>query len=203
MNEALRKSSPATYAGIHNATCLQESGDSHSLYNSHVGQQIDLFGQQVSHANPTALQENDLEYQTKDTFYQSELNSLELADHHECSESKFPTWNGSMPRGMQWKERVTPSGRRFVEQIPLAPFKSADGSTGQLLPTPMASDNRNRGSINKTPSVTRRMNSGKQIGLSMLFDGRPCPFCVAGIMGYPAEWVSCAAKALATPSCRR
>ncbi len=162
------------------------------------GPEIDLFGQQVSHASQLVLPGVCLEPLTNVTSYQSVSNLSRSADLKPCLENKSQAWNGSTPRGMQWKEVITPSGRRFVEQIQLEPFKKEDGSIGALLPTPIASDNRNRGSINKTPSVTRRMNSGKQIGLSMLFDGRPCPFCVAAMMGYPGAWVSCAVRALGT-----
>jgi hypothetical protein len=56
-----------------------------------------------------------------------------------------------------------------------------------LLPTPSASDYRDRGSI-RNPSILRRMRIGKQLMLSMLFDGRPCPSCVEGMMGFPKDW---------------
>lgn len=58
-----------------------------------------------------------------------------------------------------------------------------------LLPTPMASDNRDRGTYLKTPAITRRVEIGKQIGLSMLFNGKPCPHCVSQIMGFPNGWL--------------
>lgn len=58
-----------------------------------------------------------------------------------------------------------------------------------LLPTPMASDNRDRGTYLKTSAITRRVENGKQIGLSMLFNGKPCPHCVTQIMGFPNGWL--------------
>ena len=58
-----------------------------------------------------------------------------------------------------------------------------------LLPTPMASDNRDRGNVSN-PSIQRRMRIGKQIGLSALFEKVPCPLCVEGMMGWPANWTS-------------
>ena len=57
-----------------------------------------------------------------------------------------------------------------------------------LLPTPQASDNRNRGTYGKTPAITRRVAIGKQLMLSMLFDGAPCPHCVENMMGLTASW---------------
>lgn len=58
-----------------------------------------------------------------------------------------------------------------------------------LLPTPLASDNRNRGDLTM-PSIKRRIAIGKQVGLSMLFKGNPCPMCVEGMMGFPARWTA-------------
>lgn len=67
-----------------------------------------------------------------------------------------------------------------------------------LLPTPIASDNRNRGSVGKDPTIQKRFSLGKQIALSMLFDGKPCPMCVRSMMGYPEEWDKSLVAAMAT-----
>ena len=53
-----------------------------------------------------------------------------------------------------------------------------------LLPTPNASDHRDRGNLNH-PSIKRRIALGKQIGLTVLFKKDACPMCVEGMMGYP------------------
>jgi hypothetical protein len=66
------------------------------------------------------------------------------------------------------------------------------------LPTPMASDNRDRGDTTN-PSIQRRMHIGKQIGLSMLFKGMPCPSCVEAMMGWPVGWTD--SRPLATDKC--
>lgn len=58
-----------------------------------------------------------------------------------------------------------------------------------LLPTPLASDNRDRGNVTN-PSIQRRMRIGKQVSLSALFAKAPCPLCVEGMMGWPANWTS-------------
>jgi hypothetical protein len=57
----------------------------------------------------------------------------------------------------------------------------------------MASDNRDRGDTTN-PSIQRRMRIGKQIGLSMLFKGAPCPSCVEAMMGWPAGWTALSRK---------
>ena len=68
---------------------------------------------------------------------------------------------------------------------PLAPL--TDVTAFGLLPTPLASDNRDRGNVSM-PSVQRRFRIGKQVGLSMLFKREPCPLCVEGMMGFPTIW---------------
>lgn len=55
------------------------------------------------------------------------------------------------------------------------------------LPTPNASDHRDRGNTDH-PAIMRRIRLGKQIGLSMLFAKAPCPLCVEGMMGWPKNW---------------
>ena len=62
-----------------------------------------------------------------------------------------------------------------------------DGTGCGLLPTPNASDNRDRGDYSN-PSIQRRVRIGKQVGLSMLFKGSPCPMCVEGMMGFRKGW---------------
>ncbi len=61
------------------------------------------------------------------------------------------------------------------------------GKGAGLLPTPSASDFRDRGST-LHPAIQRRMRLGKQIMLSMLFRKNTCPYCVEGMMGFPREW---------------
>jgi DNA (cytosine-5)-methyltransferase 1 len=54
----------------------------------------------------------------------------------------------------------------------------------KMFPTPNASDNRNRGSLNN-PSIQRRIAIGKQIGLTMQVGGQLNPTWVEWLMGYP------------------
>lgn len=61
------------------------------------------------------------------------------------------------------------------------------GTVSGYLPTPMASDSRDRGNVSNT-SIQRRIDIGKQVGLSMLFAKEPCPMCVEGMMGWPLGW---------------
>jgi len=58
-----------------------------------------------------------------------------------------------------------------------------------LLPTPNASDNRDRGGPSN-PSIQRRKRIGKQINLSMVFDGHLSPLFVEQMMGFPENWTN-------------
>ena len=68
-----------------------------------------------------------------------------------------------------------------------------------LLPTPNASDCLDRGHWGN-PAIQRRVTIGKQIGLSMLFKGKPCPSCVEAMMGMPIGWTDL--KPLEMPRCQ-
>jgi len=75
-------------------------------------------------------------------------------------------------------------GELYPQQTPV--LRTSESESG-YLPTPGAADNRARGHI-LMPSIQRRIRIGKQIGLSMLFEGNPCPLCVEGMMGWPKGW---------------
>lgn len=85
----------------------------------------------------------------------------------------LPRW-GMMLNGVCWE--VTPP-----EGV------TTGNGFGSWLPTPNASDHRDRGDFSME-SVKRREMIGKQIGLSTYFKGRPCPTCVERIMGWPTQW---------------
>ena len=56
-----------------------------------------------------------------------------------------------------------------------------------MLPTPCASDNRDRGGP-KNLAVKRRLEMGKQLGLTMMVDGPLNPQFVEEMMGFPKNW---------------
>jgi hypothetical protein len=58
-----------------------------------------------------------------------------------------------------------------------------------LLPTPNASDNRNRGGP-KDKAIQRRLEIGKQVGLTMMVDGQLNPRFVMEMMGFPPDWTA-------------
>ena len=71
-------------------------------------------------------------------------------------------------------------------------------TVAKFLPTPCASDNRDRGGP-KDNSVQRRMNLGKQINLSQYWNGRLNPQFVEQMMGYPLEWTNPDSQPSETP----
>jgi hypothetical protein len=64
---------------------------------------------------------------------------------------------------------------------------TTESDSGEWLPTPCASDNKDRGDMTNA-CIQRRQAIGKQIGLSMYFKGAPCPACVERIMGWITGW---------------
>lgn len=60
-------------------------------------------------------------------------------------------------------------------------------SAVRRLPTPLASDNRNRGNLDN-PSVQRRLEIGKQVGLSTVIGGPLNPSWTEWLMGWPTDW---------------
>ena len=99
-----------------------------------------------------------------------------------------------------WPRSGTMRSGKCVARPALEHHTNANASG--LLPTPMASDARDRGHVGH-PSVQRRMRIGKQIGLSMLFEKAPCPLCVEGMMGYPLGWTSLPSPPSETLSSRK
>lgn len=57
----------------------------------------------------------------------------------------------------------------------------------RMLPTPLSSDNRNRGNP-EHPAIQRRKEKGKSIELSMTVSGNLNPDWVEWLMGYPQNW---------------
>lgn len=96
-------------------------------------------------------------------------------------------WRPKKNFALTWKVSGTSRSRLKFRLVPSA--VGAKGRGLSLLPTPMAEDYRDRGDISN-PCIQRRMRIGKQVGLSMLFKGTPCPFCVASILGIGHGYVS-------------
>ena len=124
-------------------------------------------------------------------------------------------WNSTMCY-LTWKAKATPAGRLYFQLVPSMPSIGETGSglwptpttsdanqaymkndhdlkkgnlrgVVKMWPTPQASDNRDRGNLS-TPSVQRRKEKGKQLGLSMVasdVSGSLNPTWVEWLMGFP------------------
>jgi hypothetical protein len=105
----------ANLQGTTSAISLQvlESGATH--YVNQDGLIVDLFGQVVAHANPSALQATAQEQPTSATYGQSGLNSLSSADLTLFLANKLKaqlSTDGSTLFKMTWKEKTTSLGLR-------------------------------------------------------------------------------------------
>lgn len=111
--------------------------------------------------------------------YDPDLRSWKTAQHSLLGDSEefSETW----PR---WGTTV--GGELYLLPTPALP---TSGSESGLLPTPNASDNRDRGNL-RNPSIQRRIRIGKQLGLSVLFEKIPCPTCVESMMGWVPNWTA-------------
>lgn len=111
--------------------------------------------------------------------YDPDLRSWKTAQHSLLGDSEefSETW----PR---WGTTV--GGELYLLPTPALP---TPGSESGLLPTPNASDNRDRGNV-RNPSIQRRIRIGKQLGLSVLFEKIPCPTCVESMMGWVPNWTA-------------
>lgn len=173
-----------------NATSSPESADGLTHCNSLAGRQTDLFGQEAAHANHSARLETRKASKTKETYGRLGFGSSESAALTRYLGNRLQellTSDGSIERVSTWSEKITPAGRLYWEHTAAAVTRNDYGFG--FVPTPKACDTRDRGTINKTPAIKRRQDMGKELNLSTLFDGAPCPFCVGGIQGYPAEFV--------------
>lgn len=167
---------------------LSRSGTTYKLFEESLGEDLLTWYLEDSRARTCqapevngGLMESDLGYGLKcfgllarydlDTCSWKTLQTSLTTDLEE-SFLDFPRW-GMAVGGELWELR--------------RPALHISGKGSGLLPTPMASDNRDRGNVSN-PSIQRRIAIGKQVGLSMLFGKEPCPMCVEGMMGWPRGW---------------
>jgi hypothetical protein len=113
------------------------------------------------------------------SFARFDPTTLSWRTRQRCLMDGWEKFSGTFPAS-----GIMLNGKLFL-RLPLVRHIFANASG--LLPTPLASDNRDRGDCSM-PSIQRRMTIGKQIGLSMLFKGTPCPSCVEGMMGLPRDY---------------
>ena len=97
----------------------------------------------------------------------------------------WPTPRTQMTRPVQVRGDVEKGHKSNLEEVV---------AVRQMWPTPQASDNRDRGNMSD-PSIKRRLEIGKQIGLSTAVkpekgSGSLNPTWVEWLMGWPLEWTA-------------
>jgi hypothetical protein len=97
---------------------------------------------------------------------------------------KPPTAADAYTGNLSKKEQKMGNSGTLAQEI-LTGFVEKRG----LLPTPVASDDRDRGGP-KDKSVQRRLEIGKQVGLTMMVDGQLNPRFVLEMMGFPPDWTA-------------
>ena len=114
--------------------------------------------------------------------FDPDTQSLKTSQHSflEQTGNGLSEFSGTYPRSGMMRNGT-------VYQLPTLAQSTKETESG-YLPTPGASDNKNRGDVSN-PSIQRRIRIGKQVGLSMLFKRTPCLSCVTGIMGFPKNWL--------------
>lgn len=121
-----------------NAISSPESPDGPTPSNLPVGFQHGLFGPEVVHASLSATPASAKERKTRATSGPSGSTLSENADPLSLWENKLRRRlekTGSMECILTWKERVTPSNRRFFQLVPSArPTEEIDCG---LWPTPI------------------------------------------------------------------
>ena len=95
--------------------------------------------------------------------------------------------------GLLEKGATTMMSRKNGENRPNSILDAAMFYKLSLLPTPNASDNRNRGNPSH-PCIQKRIKNGKQVGLTMMVDGQLNPRFVAEMMGFPPDWCDLPSK---------
>lgn len=148
---------------------------------------------EASPARLLAMQECNSELMMNDIYFQKCLEQSERLGRSGLLVKMFmPLLHENLQTSSKryvhrWKLKGTKFNRLLFQLRRLGP-NTKDIEHG-LLPTPMASDFRDRGTYWDACNQ-RRLEIGKQVGLSTLFAKTPCPSCVIHIMGFPENWLS-------------
>lgn len=110
----------------------------------------------------------------------SQKGSHSMSLTHFMAEGLLPTPVAAMDGAYADMKHISGEKKRNSPSI-------ATLAVGGMLPTPNASDNRNRGNPND-PCIQKRIKNGKQVGLTMMVDGQLNPQFVAEMMGFPENW---------------
>jgi len=195
MNDQLLMLMEKTLKDLRSATSSLESvvGAMHS--NLQDGQQIDLFGQEAHHANPSQLPETRKDKTTSDIFPQLSQGSSKSADLQLFLANRLVQQlgqDGSMIYKMTWKQKTTPRRWQYCQLA--ASVLSTNESECSSYPTPTAA----AGGPSKNPLNKRGVNGGNPMATvaSLLKTEKSDqsqlnPRFSLWLMGFPIEWAYC------------
>ena len=126
-----------TLEDTHNAISSPVSADGALHLGSPVGKMLDLFGQEVAHANPSAPPEKKPSNQMSATYGRIGIGSLESQNLQQFLESRLRALlplDGGMMWQQIWKRKNTPARRRYC-QLAVSVGRT-EGIDYGLWPTP-------------------------------------------------------------------
>ena len=168
MNDPLLTLMEKTLKDLRSATSSLESAVGVMHLNLQDGQQIDLFGQDHHPVSHSQSQEREKPKMMSDTSGHTSSISSESVRLQQYLASKLPQQleqTGSTIYKLTWKTKVTPRQWQYCQLAASVPRTKENDSSS--WPTPVASDNRDRGSFDD-PSIQRRIKIGKSVELSMM-----------------------------------
>ena len=141
MSEVLPTCDLKTCEGTCSVISLLESEDGAAHSNSQDGLQLDLFGQVVAPASPTASQAKAGASQTRETYGHISIGSSESAALTQSLASRLKERLGTVGSTVYaetWRLKATPSGRSYWAHTASARRTSGNASTG--WPTPQTNE---------------------------------------------------------------
>jgi hypothetical protein len=172
MTDQSLKSKQTTLKDSLSVTSSQELVDGVTHSNWQDGIQLDLFGQEVRHANHSQSQETTKASQTNDTLHQSSQSLSPSASLQSYLENKLAQQlgqDGSTIYKLTWKKKVTPQQWSYCQLAASAPrTKENDCSS---YPTPTAST----GGASKNPDNPRGVNGGNPLATAASLVPYPTP----------------------------
>jgi hypothetical protein len=197
-----------TFADTRNAISSLESVSGPLRSDWLVGQTIDLFGQDLAPANPSALQPSRTSESASKITGTSRQSGSHLSEsvaltHALASRLEIATARrGSMTFSTTWKISTTPAQRPLPVQLVRA-LTTSDGAFTSL-PTPCARDGRDISRSNAF--LSQRKRHSPSLATRLLDSGHSwqvitAAYCLA--MSLPLLWNAAAPKDTATQSTRK
>ena len=201
MSGASMKFNQETCRDSTSATSSPESADGPSRSGSQESQTTGRCGPEAAHASPSASQECSGGSPTRATSGQSGSSSSVAASLHSSLASRLKRRSGSATTASlgsnssnaTWLRVATRLGLQYSRLHTWAPRTNASGCTS--WPTPVASDHSRSVSLYEGAWMVASGQAPNGFFAQMGRGARLNPELVLWLMGYPAEWMRCAARA--------